>query len=155
VAIFKLDDKTESIEAVVNEELLNANPELLREDELVIAQGKVQNDRFSGGLRYNISQVWSLADARCRFGRYLKATIKTAALPPLDALLQAHPARMELTEQGELPRGLTVRLLLNGGGVEGEIELGDAARFFPSDEALALWAQHTQGDARIVYSGAE
>ena len=30
VAIFKLDDKTEAIEAVANEELLNAHRELLR-----------------------------------------------------------------------------------------------------------------------------
>ena len=47
VAIFKLDDKTEPIEAVANEELLDANRDLLKDDELVIVQGKVQPDRFS------------------------------------------------------------------------------------------------------------
>ena len=61
VAIFKLDDKTEAIEAVANEELLNANRDLLKDDELVIVQGKVQPDRFSGGLRLNVQQVWDLA----------------------------------------------------------------------------------------------
>ena len=154
VGIFKLDDKTDAIEAVVNEELLNANPELLREDELVIAQGKVQNDRFSGGLRYNITLVWSLSDARCRFGRFLKATVK-GALPPLDALLKDHPAQTETTEQGELLRGLPIRLVINGGGVVGEVELGEAARFFPSDEALAFWRTRVDAQAQIIYSHAE
>ncbi|MFX8187917.1 hypothetical protein ABTK83_19565, partial [Acinetobacter baumannii] len=64
-------DKSDAIEAVANEELLNAHKELLAEDELVIAQGKVQNDRFSGGLRMNVQAVWSLAGARARFGRHL------------------------------------------------------------------------------------
>jgi hypothetical protein len=64
VGIFKLDDKSEPIEAVANEELLDANKELLRDDELIIVQGKAQPDRFSGGLRLNVQQVWSLAGAR-------------------------------------------------------------------------------------------
>ena len=54
VAIFKLDDMSDSIEAVANEDLLNANRDLLKDDELVIAQGKVQPDRFSGGVRFNV-----------------------------------------------------------------------------------------------------
>ena len=38
----------------------------------VVVQGKVQPDRFSGGLRLNVTQVWDLAAARARFGRYLR-----------------------------------------------------------------------------------
>jgi DNA polymerase-3 subunit alpha len=39
-----------------------------------------------------------------------------------------------------------------GGGVSAELQLGDAARFFPSDAALASWqAQDDQGNAVIVY----
>ena len=44
---------------------------LLVEDALLIAQGRVQVDRFAGGLRFNINQVWDLPAARARFGRYL------------------------------------------------------------------------------------
>ena len=61
VAIFKLDDGSEAMEAVANEELLTANRELLKDDELVIVQGKVQPDRFSGGVRLNVQSVWDLA----------------------------------------------------------------------------------------------
>ena len=75
VGIFKLDDGTEQVEAVVNEELLDASRELLKEDELLIAQGKLQPDRFSGGLRLNANALWDLPAARARFGRYLSVQI--------------------------------------------------------------------------------
>ena len=88
VAIFKLDDKTEAIEAVASEDLVNANRELMKDDELVIVQGKVQNDRFSGGLRLNINQIWDLAGARARFGRYLSLAVNGGM--PADFKLQDH-----------------------------------------------------------------
>src|SRR6185369_12824632 len=101
VAIFKLDDKSEAIEAVANEELLNANKDLLKDDELVIVQGKVQPDRFSGGLRLNVLQVWDLATARCRFGKYLRVEVN-GSIPPVAEVLRDFPIRRMNTDQGPL-----------------------------------------------------
>lgn len=151
VAIFKLDDKTEAIEAVANEELINANRELLKDDELVIVQGKVQPDRFSGGLRLNVTQVWDLAAARCRFGKYLRVEVN-GSVPPVAEVLRDFPSRRLQTEHGELPQGLTVRLALQRERASGELDLGDAARFYPTDAALARWrAGASQGRAEVVY----
>jgi len=51
-----------------------------------------------------------------------------------------------------LPVRLRVERPLETGGVSAELQLGDEARFFPSDEALASWsAQALQGRAVIVY----
>jgi DNA polymerase III subunit alpha len=151
VAIFKLDDKTETLEAVANEELLNANKELLKDDELVIVLGKVQPDRFSGGMRLNVQQVWGLAEARCRFGKYLRVEVN-GSIPPVAEVLRDFPAKRLLTEQGELPLGLPVRLKLQRQHVSAELDLGDAARFFPSDAALQRWrAGASRGQADIVY----
>jgi len=155
VAIFKLDDKTEVIEAVANEELLNANRDLLKDDELVIVQGKVQPDRFSGGLRLNVQQVWSLADARCRFGQYLSVHIN-GSVPAVDELLRDFPPRRVPSEHGELLQGLPVRLHIRRtaehGEVRGDLDLGEQARFYPCDEALERWrlAAHARA-ARVVY----
>ncbi len=91
VAIFKLDDGSEYIEAVANEELLEANRELLRDDELVIVQGKVQPDRFTGGLRLNVNQLWDLPAARARFGSYLAVAVNGKAPPVAD--VHAAPGR--------------------------------------------------------------
>ncbi len=148
VGLFKLDDKSEHIEAVVSEEQLNAYRELLRDDELLIVQGKVQTDRFNGGLRLNVTQLWDLPSARCRFARYLLVVAGEAPLPVAE-LLREFPARRVATDQGELVQGLPVRLAVQRARAHGEIDLGDAARFFPSDEALERWRQ--RGAAAVVY----
>ncbi len=143
VAIFKIDDKSDAIEAVANEELLNANKELLAEDELIIAQGKVQNDRFSGGLRMNVQAVWSLASARARFGRHLLLG-NAGAAGLIHDLVQRFPPRDVETEEGGSRRlGLPVRVSMQvepeGGqvGARWLVELGEASRFWPADEAIA------------------
>jgi DNA polymerase-3 subunit alpha len=150
VAIFKLDDKSDAIESVVNEDVLNANKELLKDDELIIALGKVQPDRFSGGMRFNISQVWDLATARCRFGKYLRVEVN-GSVPPVAEVLRDFPSRRVNTEQGTITNGLGVRLVLQREAASGELDLGEDGRFFPTDEALARWREGSHGKASVVY----
>jgi len=143
VAIFKIDDKSDAVEAVANEELLNANKELLAEDELIIAQGKVQNDRFSGGLRMNVTAVWGLAAARAKFGRHLLLA-NAGAAGLVHELVQRFPPRELETEEGGLRKlGLPVRVAMKAEPAGGQVgarwlvELGETSRFWPADEALA------------------
>jgi len=155
LGLFKLDDKSAVIDARVDEALMNANKHLFKEDELIIVMGKVQPDRFSGGLQLNVNQVWDLAAARCRFGKYLRVAVNGRA-PDIQRLVADFPPRREMTEQGELVRGLGVRLSLQrqdaAVGATAELQLGEDAKFFPSDAALAGWmAQAGQGKALIVY----
>ncbi|MCA0175509.1 MAG: DNA polymerase III subunit alpha [Proteobacteria bacterium] len=156
VGIFKLDDKSEPIEAVIQGELMDAHREQLREDELIVVQGKVQPDRFSGGLRLNVAQVWDLAGARARFGRWLAARVEAeAALAAMQEVLARHPARLIEGEAGEpaIRAGLRVRLAVQRDGAVAEIDLGEAARFWPSDEALKRWrALAASGAAEIVFT---
>jgi len=151
LAIFKLDDKSGMIEATADEATMNTYLNILREDELVVVMGKVQNDRFSGGLRLSINQVWDLNQARCRFGKYLRVAVN-GTVPDVARIVREHPARVEASEQGNLVRGLGVRLQVLREGANAEIELGENAKFFPSDAALASWmAQAHQGQAQIIY----
>ena len=152
VMIFKLDDRSEVIEAVANEELIEAHRDLLKEDELLIVQGRIKLDRFSGGLRLDVAQVWDLAGARARFGRYL--TVAVNGIPvPVRELLRQWPARKLHTDQGDLDQGLAVRLQLQRAEATADLDLGDEARFWPCDEALARWRSVAHGgQARIVYS---
>ena len=151
LALFKLDDKTGVIEATADEAVVNAHRSLLREDELVILSGRLQPDRFTGGFRLNVNQVWDLATARCRFGKFLRVAVNGKA-PDIRRLVREFPPKRETSEQGELVRGLNVRLAIRRDGAIAELQLGDEARFFPSDAALASWiAQADQGAAQIVY----
>jgi DNA polymerase-3 subunit alpha len=62
------------------------------------------------------------------------------------------PPKREISEQGELVRGLGVRLWVKRDAAIAELQLGEEAKFFPSDAALASWmAQADQGRAQIVY----
>jgi DNA polymerase III subunit alpha len=151
LALFKLDDKSATIEATADEAVVNAHRNLLKDDELIIVMARLQLDRFSGGFRLNVNQVWDLATARCRFGKFLRVAVNGKA-PDIGRLVREFPPRRELSEQGELVRGLNVRLALRRGGAVAELQLGDEAKFFPSDAALASWmAQADQGAAQIIY----
>ncbi|MFM8610143.1 MAG: DNA polymerase III subunit alpha [Burkholderiaceae bacterium] len=151
LAIFKLDDKSGSIEATADEGVINAHRALLKDDELIVVMGKLQPDRFSGGFRLSVNQVWDLPTARCRFGKYLRVAVNGKA-PDIRAVLRDFPPRREMSEQGELVRGLPVRLALLRDEAVAELQLGEAARFYPSDAALASWiAQADRGQAQVVY----
>jgi DNA polymerase-3 subunit alpha len=71
-------------------------------------------------------------------------------------LIRDYPAQREVTEQGDLVHGLPVRMALTCRGEEGaasvELQLGERAKFYPSNAALASWwAQAAPGTADIVY----
>jgi DNA polymerase-3 subunit alpha len=160
LGLFKLDDKSGTIEARADEALLNAHKNLLKDDELIIAMGKVQPDRFSGGLQFTVQQLWSLEAARCRFGKYLHIVAQNRQ-PDIAKVLQEFPAQQEVAEQGMFMRGLAVRLQLEVAcaqhldicnGAQAVLALGEDAQFFPSDAALAAWqAQAEPGTAEIIY----
>jgi DNA polymerase-3 subunit alpha len=163
VGIFTLDDKSAAIEATADENLLNTYRSLLVDDTLVIVSGRLQPGRNGFAARFVVQQVWSLEQARCRFGKFLRVAVQIDGQhrgPDVRAMVREFPAEREQSEQGELVRGLSVRLQLEclTPGAEGlsgagtELHLGEAAKFFPSDAALASWrAQAYQGKAAIVY----
>src|SRR4051812_27207563 len=151
LALFKLDDKTDVIEAAADESVFNPHRAWFKDDELIVVQAKLQPDRFTGGFRLNVQQIWDLATARCRFGKYLKVAVNGTA-PDIQRLLRDFPAKREMTEQGELVRGLGVRLQVQRESAVAELQLGEQVKFFPTDAALASWmAQAHGGLAQIVH----
>ena len=113
--------------------------EVLKEDEFVVVSGRLQLDRFSGGLRMKVQQMWSLADARCRFARYLQVSVGEH-MPDVPALLRQFPAKVEETENGNIHHGVKVRLDLicrdERGSASCELALGESSRFTP---VMQLW----------------
>jgi DNA polymerase-3 subunit alpha len=158
VALFKLDDKSDTIEAVANQDTLDANKDLLKDDELVIISGKVQTDRFSGGLRLNVQQVMSLASARCRYARFVRLVSRDHRLPVAD-VLREHPARRVASSQPDLPdtfQGLPLRITLERHtpelAVRAELDLGDQAKVFPSEAALLRFKElMPEAEPVVVY----
>jgi len=139
------------IDAAADESIYGPHRTWFKDDELVVVQAKLQPDRFSGGFRLNVQQIWDLATARCRFGKYLKVAVN-GTVPDIQRLVREFPPKREVTEQGELVRGLPVRLEVLREEARAELQLGEQAKFFPTDAALASWmAQAYQGQAQVVY----
>ncbi|HQY75357.1 MAG TPA: DNA polymerase III subunit alpha, partial [Rhodoferax sp.] len=109
VGIFTLDDKSAAIEATADETLLTTYRSLLQDDTLVIVSGRLQPGRNGFAARFVVQQVWSLEQARCRFGKYLRVAV-SGKMPDVARLVREFPAQREMSEQGELVRGLSVRL---------------------------------------------
>lgn len=161
LALFKLDDGSAVIDARADEALWLAHKDLLVEDALVVASARAQPDRFSGGLQLGLQQLFSLEQARCRFARALRVSLSDApgrTWPDVAQLLRDWPAQREMTELGEIKRGLPVRLALTchaSGQTSArvELDLGDAGRCYPSDAALASWlAQAHPAEVTLVYA---
>ena len=155
LGLFRLDDKSGVIEASADEALLNTYRTQLKEDEFVVMMGRLQLDHFSGGLRVKVQQVWDLAGARARFGKYLHVMVGDKS-PDVPRLVQEFPPRREESEQGDLVHGLRVRMgvrcVAEQGAAVAELQLGDASRFYPTDAALAAWsAQVGTGSASVIY----
>ncbi len=92
-----------------------------------------------------------MESARCRFGKYLHLAIHDSD-PDIARLVREFPARRQHSEEGERVQGLPLRLSVFREGASAELQLGEAARIYPSDAALAsAMAQADKGRAQIVY----
>ncbi len=64
MAFVQLDDGTAQLEVAIGNELFMAHQHLLKEDQLLIVEGKVSSDEYTGGLRVNARRLFDLAAAR-------------------------------------------------------------------------------------------
>ncbi|MFN7834378.1 MAG: DNA polymerase III subunit alpha [Burkholderiaceae bacterium] len=71
MAFIVLDDATGQAEVSVFNELFDANRSWLKEDVLLVVQGKVSDDAYTGGLRVVADSLFSLTQARAQFVRGL------------------------------------------------------------------------------------
>ena len=70
--ILLLDDATAQVEVVIFNELYEQNRHLLKDDALLVIEGKVNRDDYSGGMRVTAERIYDLAGARTRFAQGLR-----------------------------------------------------------------------------------
>ncbi|MDP1613207.1 MAG: DNA polymerase III subunit alpha [Sulfuritalea sp.] len=127
MAVVVLDDGTTQLEVTVFNELWDAERAKIKEDELLLVEGKVQKDDYSGGLRITADKLYTLAEARGRFARGLRLTMNGGSdAKRLQTLLS--PFR-----NGPCP----VRLAYRNGDATAELPLPDNWRVRLDDALLA------------------
>ena len=143
MAIVMLDDATTQLEISVFNELWEAERAKIREDELLLVEGKVQRDDYSGGMRVTADRLYTLAEARGRYARQLRLTLNGEAnARRLQGLLAPYRA------SGACP----VRLAFRNQSAAAELTLPETWRVRLDDallDSLRDWL--SPENIRIVY----
>jgi len=79
MAFVTLDDNTAAVEVAVFNELFDSNRRLLAEDQLLVVEGKVVHDDYSGRLRVTADKVFDLAGARGLFAKAMRLSMNGEA----------------------------------------------------------------------------
>ncbi|MBK9019040.1 MAG: DNA polymerase III subunit alpha [Sulfuritalea sp.] len=142
MGVVQLDDGTTQLEVTVFNELWEAERAKIKEDELLLVEGKVQKDDFSGGLRITADKLHTLAEARGRYARGLRLTMNGGSdAKRLQALLA--PFR-----NGPCP----VRLSYSNGAAMAELPLPDGWRVRLDDALLAGLADWLKAEnVKVIY----
>ncbi|MET1254716.1 DNA polymerase III subunit alpha [Aliikangiella maris] len=74
-AIITLDDQSGRIDLMVYNELYEANRDILRKDEIIVAKGDISNDDFSGGLKMSGIEISELIEVREKLSDHLQINI--------------------------------------------------------------------------------
>ncbi|WP_129140213.1 DNA polymerase III subunit alpha [Modicisalibacter coralii] len=149
MAFVTLDDRTGRIEASLFGELFDQVRGQLDTDQVLIVEGEVSSDDYSGGLRLRGKTVTPMVDARTRFGEAVELSVDGARcngrfVSSLRASLT--PWRNET--------GLPVRVRYRNDAASGWLELGSDWKVAPADELLAaLRDVEGQDGIRLKYRG--
>ena len=146
MAIVLLDDATKQLEVSVFNELWEAERGKIKEDELLLVEGKVQNDDYTGGLRITADRLLTLGEARGRYAKLLRLAMngetKAGDARKLQTILAPY-------RSGACP----VRLSYRNGAAEAEIPLPDGWRVNLDDALLALLGEWlSPANVKVVYS---
>jgi DNA polymerase-3 subunit alpha len=142
MAVVTIDDGTAPLEVSVFNELYEAERAKIVVDEVLVVEGKVQKDDFTGGLRVVADKLMTLAEARGRFARALKLSMNGEA--------NAEKLRLLLARYRAGP--CPVRLRYRNSEAECELPLGEAWRVRLEDELLTeLRDWLTPNNVEILY----
>ncbi len=104
-----LDDRSGRIEASLFADAFHSAQSLLQTDAMVVVEGEVSNDDFSGGLRLRVKRVMSMEDARTNLAESLRLScrpkdLKGDQLRWLGELFKRHRGACPITMDVCTPR---------------------------------------------------
>jgi DNA polymerase-3 subunit alpha len=150
MAFVALDDGEAQVEVAVFNELFEANRELLKEDQLLMLEGKVSKDDYSGGLRVVAERLYDLSGARTRFAKSMCLSINGQAnAGKLKELLSPYRCAKE---GGIEIEGCPVTISYHNQQAACEVSLGDAWRVRLHDhllQSLSHWLD--EKSVQILY----
>ncbi len=137
MAIVTLDDGTAQVDVSIFSEVHDSKRDLVREDQVLVVEGKASFDDYSGGVRVTAENLYDMAGARSRFARALEFHCDSgSSVTRLMDLIS--PFRGE---------GCQARLLYSNGRACCEVELGQVR----VDDELLDSLKKNFDKVRLVY----
>ncbi len=130
MAILSLDDRSGRMECTVFADVYNEYRDLLVKDGMLIVEGQVSFDDYSGGLKMRVESARSLAEARVAMAKGLLIQVQADRLPMNFSRQLA--AIFEPYRDGRCQ----VKLSYQRADAKGQLLFGDAWRVRPDDELL-------------------
>ena len=121
-----LDDRSGRIEASLFAEAFNTAQALLQTDALVVVEGEVSNDDFSGGLRLRAKRVMSLEEARTGLADSLRLKVASSTL-------QGDRLRWLAELCGRYRGACPISVEYSGEQAKAQLQFGDDWRIEPAD----------------------
>ncbi|MDQ7732327.1 DNA polymerase III subunit alpha [Halomonas sp. SpR1] len=143
MAFITLDDRTGRIEASLFGELFEQLRGQIEADQVLIVEGEVSSDEFSGGLRLRGKDVTPMVTARIRYGQAVELALDAGQIN--GRLIET--LRDSLTPYRD-EEGLPVRLQYRHPAAVAWLELADEWKVAPSDDLL-LALRDVQGQAGV------
>jgi DNA polymerase-3 subunit alpha len=145
MAVVQLDDGTARIDVTVFNELFEANRGLLKEDQLLVVEGRPQHDDFTGGIRLSAEKIFDLQTARAKFARHMR----------LNCNGQSNGAKLRELLSPYRNGGCAVSVIYTNREAECRIDLGEEWRVKLDDaliQSLEEWL--SPENVRIEYQQA-
>ena len=146
IASVVLDDRSDRLECVVFGELFEQSRDLFVRDKLLIVEGSLGLDSFSGNLRLNVDKVLDITQARGAFARGIELVWDAASNPQAAAVL---PERLLAVLQPYQGGACPVDMAYLASSAKAVLRLGDSWRVHPSEE-LMVRLKHLPGIASAV-----
>lgn len=137
-----LDDRSARIEATLFSEAFFENRELLQSDQVIVVEGQVSHDDYSGQMKMRVSSVMDVATARQQFSRGIKLALRSEQLQ--NGLLD----KLDDTLRPFRSEGSPVWIEYRSAEASTRIELGESWRVQP-DDTLLFELKHLVGDQSV------
>jgi len=150
MAIVTIDDAIARVDVVVGSEMLNQSAHLIKEDNLLVIEGRVSHDEFSGGIRVNARKLYDLAAARSNYASMLKISCNGQSdAAKLTAILNPYKRKNTDSDKKWCP----VKIEYHNAKSQVSVMLGDAWRVELHDELLQhLTDWLSKENVKILYN---
>jgi DNA polymerase-3 subunit alpha len=157
--IVEIDDATAKLEITVFSELWDQYRHVIKVDEPLIIQARIENDDFSGGLRGSASDILTLGQARMRFSLGIRLRLLNLHAPSSGKSRQSgedasFAVRLKtLIEPWRVPnKGCPIFIRMHQGDAECDIQLPSDLQVRPEEDLIRALTEHfTPEGVEVLY----